>query len=190
MSRKDTTMTDTDIRTLTPGTVINPGWITLIRSDEQGQWVGLTPESNVIKVNTVDAVATGDHIEPDLLIARLASGQQWFQRRLGTAQEQVQTLSSTIESIRDYAIERHRDGSICRSGLDEFLSHFDFAPYAQRFSVPVTVTATFEITADNETAARSRVRYLVDGIASSGQTDADNVDVEARDIDVEQAEPA
>jgi hypothetical protein len=191
MSRKDSTMTDTDIRTdLTPGTVINPGRITLIRSDEQGQWVGLTPESTVVDVNIADAVTTGDHIEPDLLIARLASGQGWSQRRLEAAQEQAQTLTTTIDAIRDYAIEKHRDGSICRSGLDEFLAHFEFASCEQRFSVPVTVTATFEITAENETAARSRVRYLIDGIAFSGGTDADNLDVETGDIQVDDAEPA
>lgn len=46
-------------------------------------------------------------------------------------------LDQRIDDIRQYAIDRHHDGDICRDGLDRFLTLFEMAPHDAR--EPVTV---------------------------------------------------
>ena len=47
------------------------------------------------------------------------------QRRRDTQQE----FRDVLERIRDYAIDKHESGAICRDGLDEFLSAFGLREY-------------------------------------------------------------
>jgi hypothetical protein len=53
-----------------------------------------------------------------------------------------------LTDIRAYAIRRHRDGDICRDGLNEFLTHFDLDPYRPRHRVQFTIRGSFEVTPD------------------------------------------
>lgn len=53
-----------------------------------------------------------------------------------------------LAEIRAYAIARHRDGDICREGLNEFLTHFDLDPYRPRHVVRFTISGSFEVTPD------------------------------------------
>ena len=64
------------------------------------------------------------------------------------------------------------------------LRHFDLDPYQPRYQVPVTVSATVHITADDADAAQRRVRYLIDGLSYSGDNDEDEVEVTLDDTQV------
>jgi len=82
---------------------------------------------NTDGVHTVQASTTQLRIpaEPDAqqerqtrvllgeLVNRCVSGQEATQRETAAAK-------ATITSMRNYAIERHRDGDICREGLNDF----------------------------------------------------------------------
>ena len=64
------------------------------------------------------------------------------------------------------------------------------AAYQPRYHVPVTVTATVHITADDADSAQRRVRYLIDGLAYSGDSDDDEVEVTLDDTQVGDPETA
>lgn len=75
------------------------------------------------------------------LVNRCVSGREAAQRETAAAK-------ATITSMRNYAIDRHRDGDICREGLNDFLRHHDLAPYAPTYDV--TVDLTLQVTVDCE----------------------------------------
>nr|WP_152332185.1 hypothetical protein [Micromonospora purpureochromogenes] len=54
-----------------------------------------------------------------------------------------------LAEIRSYAIDRHREGDICRDGLDKFLAHFDLDPYEPRHRVRFTISGSFDVTPDD-----------------------------------------
>ncbi|WP_274562393.1 hypothetical protein [Streptomyces spiramyceticus] len=68
--------------------------------------------------------------------------------------EQRDVHASQLADIREYAIEAHEDGSICRDGLDSFLSRFDLTPYCARVKVIYTITGSYEADRTNEIAAQ------------------------------------
>ena len=55
------------------------------------------------------------------------------------------------------------------------MAHFDAEPYAPRYRVPLTISAVLEINADDSDEAARRVRYLIDGLAVSGEGDTEDV---------------
>ncbi|MEJ3745522.1 hypothetical protein WEI85_19800 [Actinomycetes bacterium KLBMP 9797] len=63
--------------------------------------------------------------------------------------------------IRQYAIDKHRTGDICRGGLDAFLDHFDMSPYEPRLRVNFHITGSVQVdTDDRDTAAYQVGHYL------------------------------
>ncbi|MGW6571404.1 hypothetical protein ACWGAN_04420 [Streptomyces sp. NPDC054945] len=59
--------------------------------------------------------------------------------------EQRQAHATKLDAIRDYAIEVHENGSVCRDGLDSFLSMFEFEPYATTVKVSYMITGSYEV---------------------------------------------
>ncbi|PWU52440.1 hypothetical protein DLJ47_18870 [Micromonospora sp. S4605] len=96
-----------------------------------------------------------------------------------------------LAEIRSYAIDRHRDGDICRDGLDKFLAHFDLDPYDPRHRVVFTISGSFDVTpedgrdaGDTEYDVREYLRIdtdQVDGVDDDTLTfDVTVDDVQAR----------
>lgn len=77
-----------------------------------------------------------------------------------------------VAEIRAYAIDRHRDGDICRDGLDKFLAHFDLDPYEPRHRVRFTISGGFDVTPDNGRSAE----YTENDVREYLRLDTDRVD--------------
>ncbi|QNA75362.1 hypothetical protein C8250_028850 [Streptomyces sp. So13.3] len=86
--------------------------------------------------------------------------------------EHRQAHAARVEEIRAYAISKHEDGTICRDGLDGFLSHFGLQPYETRVRVTYTISGSYEVEDSSEEAATEDAeKYLVPDL-----TGLDNVD--------------
>ncbi|BAJ30991.1 hypothetical protein KSE_52150 [Kitasatospora setae KM-6054] len=84
-----------------------------------------------------------------------------------------------LEDIREYAIERHEAGDICREGLNNFLEHFDFDPYVTRVKVKFTMTGSFVVDSDSAGATEDDVNdYLKPDLSSVDNVDDQTVDYE------------
>lgn len=84
--------------------------------------------------------------------------------RAERAQERANRAEEMISSIREYALEKMRDGTICRDGTREFLQHFDLPGFERRYSVQVLVTVETTSEDDGDDAAedaRTRVSNAV-----------------------------
>ena len=123
--------------------------------------------------------------EMNALVQTLGTAAFDAQNRLQNAQMAVAEHEQLMQDIREYAIARHLDGDFCREGLNQALAHFDLDPYNPRHTIRVNVTATFGINAVTEEDALQRVRFLIDGVAYSGHSDEENLDVELDSIHVE-----
>ena len=102
-----------------------------------------------------------------------------------TAEQQATQHATTLASIRQYAIEAHRDGDICRGGLDEFLYAFNLEQYRPRTRLSYTLTGSFTATGDSMEAVLAAVTAelassyaLVDGI----DDDSTEHDASVRDV--------
>lgn len=58
------------------------------------------------------------------------------------AEQDARRLQQRLDGVREYAVSRMEDGSICRSGLDEFLDACDFDPYERSVTAVYTVRIT------------------------------------------------
>lgn len=67
-----------------------------------------------------------------------------------------------VHQIRDYAIDKHRDGTICRDGLNAFLKHFDLAIYDPEIRINFTVTGSYLIKGDDIRQAESDAEQALD----------------------------
>lgn len=63
------------------------------------------------------------------------------------------------DAIRQYAIDRYRDGEICEGGLRKFLRHFDMPPYEPKIRVRFTISGTFLVNAHDVDSVRSDARH-------------------------------
>jgi hypothetical protein len=172
------------------GQILTPGLVLLHAECPDGStWLALTTSNDVTVVDTTEVVPTGDTIDDGELFRRLVAAQQLTTERSELAEQLVQELRASIGQMRTYAIDKQREGHFCRDGLNEALAHFGMEPYEPRFTVPVTVYATVEINADSEAAAAHRVRYILDGLAYSGETTNEDLDIRTIEIDVQDAEP-
>ena len=97
-------------------------------------------------------------------------------------------MEELVEDIRTYAIEQHQVGHYCRAGLNEALEHFDLEPFQPRYRLLVTATASIELDADDADRAEHRVRYLIDGLAISGDNDEEEVETHLRNVEIEAVE--
>lgn len=84
----------------------------------------------------------------DALVKRCISDREAAERRYEQAQGRATAAQETITSMRTYAIDRHRDGEICRQGLNDFLRAHDLDPYAPTYDA--TVDVTLHLTVDCE----------------------------------------
>ena len=153
--------------------------------DAEGSWVAVNTDTHAMAIMAVvDVVWSGQTLDDDQLAAEVATAWQALHQRWENVQARLVEKEQTIADIRAYAIDRHLEGAFCRDGLNTALRHFDLDPYQPRYQVPVTVSATVHITADDPDSAQRRVRYLIDGLAYSGDNDDDEVEVTLDDTQV------
>ncbi|OEJ61077.1 hypothetical protein BGM19_26755 [Streptomyces agglomeratus] len=94
--------------------------------------------------------------------------------------EQRAAHTAQLEAIRQYAIEAHEDGSICRDGLDSFLNRFDLMPYCTRIKVSYSISGSYEVESGSGVAAQHDAeKYLQPDL-----TGLDDVDDDTNDYDV------
>ena len=66
-----------------------------------------------------------------------------------------------LADIRQYVLERHLDGDICREGMNRFFEAFSLDPYDPRVRVRYTITGSYEVDAEDVYAASHDARgYL------------------------------
>ena len=82
------------------------------------------------------------------LVNRCVSGQESAERRCEQAQRGIAAVQATIDSMRSYAIDRHREGEICREGLNDFLRAHDLAPYAPTYGATVDLKLRVRVNCD------------------------------------------
>jgi hypothetical protein len=66
-----------------------------------------------------------------------------------------------LAEIREYVLERHLDGDICREGMNRFFEAFSLDPYDPRVRVRYTISGSYEVDAEDIHAASRDARgYL------------------------------
>ncbi|GGJ75907.1 hypothetical protein GCM10010123_02290 [Pilimelia anulata] len=115
-----------------------------------------------------------------------SQAEQYRQASQRAAGEHVDKL----EAIRRYAIGKHRDGEVCRNGLDAFLAEFDMESYQPRKRVTFTITGSYEVDAGDARNPEydGRQSLTVDASAADGyidgSLDVDNISIdEVEDVD-------
>lgn len=94
--------------------------------------------------------------------------------------------TSVLAAIRTYAIGKHRDGDICRQGLDTFLKAFDLPPYDPRIRVTFTITGSYLVAAANTREAEQDAHgYLKADLSSLDNVVDDSEDITVRIDDVD-----
>ena len=155
---------------------------------EDRLWLVLTPSTGAFEELVIGDLSSSDLIPMDELIQGLASG--WMRERSTRQHTEVllARMEEKVEDIRTYAIERQLEGHYCREGLNKALEFFDLEPYHPRYRLLVTATASIELDADNADEAENRVRYLVDGLAISGDNDEEEVETLLNSVHIEGVE--
>jgi hypothetical protein len=94
------------------------------------------------------------------LMIQFAAGAQDHAGRL---REQASAAQQKIASMRAYAIEKHRDGTICREVLNDFLAAHDLDLYQPRHRAQVTITLDVEVDgADDPYEATQEIRGCIE----------------------------
>lgn len=73
--------------------------------------------------------------------------------REGRAKERAEKAEGMISQIRDYAIEKMRDGTICADGTREFLEHFGLPLWERTYDVDTIVTLRVTVDGDYDDAS-------------------------------------
>lgn len=155
------------------------------------QWLVWNPCSGSLEELVVGAVTWDtDPLPFAHIFSGLAAG--WSDLRADHEHTRVLLANAEekIDAMREYAIEKHVAGHFCRDGLNEALEHFDLEPYERRYRVTVTVTATLLLNADDSQRAYNRARYIIDGLAYSGSTEEDELEITDERTEVDTAELA
>jgi len=155
---------------------------------EDRLWAVLTPSTGQLEELVIGDLSSSDFMSTDELIQGLASG--WMSEKATHQHTEVllARLEEKVADIRAYAIDRQLEGHFCREGLNKALEFFDLEPYHPRYRLLVTATASIELDADNADEAESRVRYLVDGLAISGDNDEEEVETLLNSVHIEGVE--
>ena len=155
---------------------------------EDRLWVVLTPSTGELQELVIGDLSSSEFMFMDELLQRLVSG--WMKEKATRLHTEVllARMEEKVEDIRSYAIDRQLEGHFCREGLNKALEHFDLEPYHPRYRLLVTATASIELDADSSSEAESRVRYLVDGLALSGDNDEEEVETLLNSVHVEAVE--
>ncbi|MGI5213309.1 hypothetical protein [Plantactinospora sp. CA-290183] len=98
-------------------------------------------------------------------------------------EEQQRRHTRELAEIRSYAIDRHRDGDICREGLDKFLARFDLDPYQPLHRVQFTITGSFYVK-PNDDASTGYTKDDVREYLGLDTDQVDNVDLDTLAFDV------
>ncbi|MFI5882063.1 hypothetical protein [Streptomyces sp. NPDC051554] len=99
--------------------------------------------------------------------------------------EQHRSHGLMLDAIRQYAIDRHEDGDICREGLDDFLAKFSLAAYETRVRVAYTITGSYEVHPSSEDAAEDdALQYLQPDLSGLDDVDGDTSTYEVSGIHV------
>lgn len=89
---------------------------------------------------------------------------------------------ATIRSMRAYAIDKSRDGTICRGGLNEFLQAHDLPTYAPRYEARVALTLRVAVDcADDED--EDDIRRIVETNLTIDTDDSDCLRVDDWSLD-------
>jgi hypothetical protein len=107
--------------------------------------------------NELDAAQR--HLAQRLMIQFAADAQD----HAGRLREQASAAQQKIASMRAYAVDKHRDGTICREGLNDFLAAHDLDLYQPRHRAQVTITLDVEVDgADDPYEATQMVRGCIE----------------------------
>ncbi|WP_369186536.1 hypothetical protein [Streptomyces sp. R08] len=99
--------------------------------------------------------------------------------------EQHRSHELMLDAIRQYAVDRHEDGDICRDGLDDFLAKFSLAPYETRVRVEYTITGSYEVDPGSEAAAEEdALKYLQPDLSGLDDVDGDTSIYEVSGVQV------
>ncbi|NEA65326.1 hypothetical protein [Streptomyces sp. SID12488] len=102
--------------------------------------------------------------------------------------DQRQSHIEVLEAIRQYAVDRHEEGEICRGGLEDFLISFGFVPYESRVRVEYTITGSYEVNPGNEAAAEEdALKYLRPDLSGLDDVDDDTSTYEVSGVQVSEA---
>lgn len=89
---------------------------------------------------------------------------------------------ATITSMRAYAIEKNRAGTICREGLNEFLQAHDLPTYAPRYEARVVLT--LRVTVDCEDGEdEDDVQRIIEGNLTIDTDDSDRLRIDDWSVD-------
>lgn len=165
--------------------------IALMPAEVDGTWCILNPDTHSVETVRLERVDWQDELVggEEILRALVMACQATFARAMQDRGD-AERLDATIDEIREYAIDKHREGHFCRAGLNEALEHFGLERYEPRYTAVVTVNATAEINADSLEEAGRRIRHLVDGLAYSGENYNDALDITIDEISVTDVEEA
>ena len=148
-------------------------------------WLIHHPATNVLSIAELgEVIWRNESVTDDELVQALATAWQTECHARTVADERLAEKVQLVEDVRQYAIERFLDGSICRDGLNNALAHFNAEPYEPRYRVPLMVNAVIEINADDSDEAARRVRYLIDGLAVSGESGHEDVYTQLGSIEI------
>lgn len=99
--------------------------------------------------------------------------------------EQHRSHELMMDAVRQYAVDRHEDGDICREGLDDFLANFGLASYETRIRVEYTITGSYEVDPGSEAAAEEdALKYLQPNLSGLDDVDDDTSTYEVSGIQV------
>ncbi|MCX4856633.1 hypothetical protein [Streptomyces canus] len=99
--------------------------------------------------------------------------------------EQHRSHELVMDAIRQYAVDRHEEGDICREGLDDFLANFGLASYVTRVRVEYTITGSYEVDPSSEAAAEEdALKCLQPDLSGLDDVDGDTSTYEVSEIQV------
>jgi hypothetical protein len=81
---------------------------------------------------------------------------------IDTQRQRAETAEQKIADMRIYAIEKMRDGTICREGTEEFLEHFGLDLPESEFDVTYNVRVS--VNATDSDLAEENARELLDSL--------------------------
>lgn len=85
------------------------------------------------------------------------------QNHAGRLREQASAAHQKITAMRAYAIDKYRDGTICKEGLNDFLAAHDLDLYQPRHRAQVTITLDVEVDgADDQYEATQEIRGCIE----------------------------
>lgn len=89
---------------------------------------------------------------------------------------------ATINSMRAYAIDKSRDGTICRGGLNEFFQAHDLPTYAPRYEARVTLTLRVTVNCDDDEDEED-IQRIVESNLTIDTEDSDHLCVDDWSVD-------